>query len=249
MKKIFPIIITLLLMFGFFVSSAPEPPYVFQVVVTSGSVPLDNIDVTIRNLDYKPDVKQTMITESSGRAIFSLSDYNTVSWFYSDRGDYGDRIEVKVCKEGTNDYCISSYEIGNECPKDISCMVKIDLKSVAVIISSGEEIPVEKWRERYVCWDGSKVLDKSDCPKGPEGDEGWSIWYTLILSLLGLAAIVFSYYKWGRGFSGLINYRINLAKKYKKEGKMKDAKKQLDIAIKMTKTALKRHKSGYYKKR
>lgn len=113
-----------------------------------------------------------------------------------------------------------------------------------IIIEKPTEIVREVPLEQLVCADGTKVDKIQDCKEPQDFNFLWGI----AIGLVGLAAAVLSYFKWGKGFSGLINYRLRLAKEAKAKGNDAEAKKQLDIAIKMTKTALDKEQAGEYKK-
>jgi|TARA_R100001530_G_scaffold2717_1_gene4356 hypothetical protein len=247
MKKIIPFLIVFMFMLSIVVSAGPSPPYVFQVEVTSGGVALDDIIVKINNMDYKPDIEDSFITEKTGRAIFSLSEegrpYTVLSYEYNARGDYGDRIGVRICQEGTGDHCYTSYEIGKECPVDVSCLVKIDLEKGAIVIDKdGVERDADDFKTKYQCWNGAMVWNEADCTEEPKDDDdpeegGSAWWYSIYGALIVLVATVLeSKYKWGKSFIGLVKYWAI---------KRKDPKR----AMKMLKTAMKKDEAEHYKKK
>ena len=229
MKNKYLLIPVLLLFLFSVVFAQPQPPYIFKVMVTSDGVPVGNVDVTIRNLDYNSDITETMATENNGGTLFALcEDANScrISYYYSSRGNYGDRMEVKVCNDPTNVKCITSYEIGKDCPTSVDCMVKIDLAPGTVVISDGEEKTIEevikevqttKYTTKYVCSDGTEVDDASQCPE--ETDE----WFWAMIAVLS-AALIAAGCRWGKGFIGLLKYWFS-------KDKLR-AKKMLKTALK-----------------
>ena len=246
MKKIFPLLVVFLFICSFIAMAAPVPPYTL-----SGKANLDTGDciagfnILIKTINYETLEKQEIAVGVNDNCEYSYSLGNAPFKQWME----GMKIDLRFCKA---DKCLKSIVIGEGgCEIGGGCNNDFTLTTGDIVYVEGDkEITAGDVIKKYVCSNGDEVTDPSYCPLVEEEDKNdgdWNVWYTLILSLLGLAAIVFSFYKWGKGFSGLINYRINLSKKARDRGDMTEAKKQMDIAIKMTQTALDKHKKGLYK--
>jgi len=241
MNKIL-IVLVLFCLFAGTALAGLTPPYAVSGKVMSGDDPLDGI--IIRGIVYKDrgNYEFTTTTNDDGFFLTTLDSWDTREEPYP-----GSQIELVVCKSG-DDKCKVIKEIGVDCPSGGGCQFDFNLgEAYTVELPGDKEVEVkEVIKTKYICEDGTEVASAEDCPVVSDG--WWNVNYTIAVSVLGLIALVLGIFKWGKGFKGLIEYRLKLAKNAKAKGNKAEAKKQLGIAIKMAKTVIKRAKEGKYKK-
>ena len=215
MKKIFPLLIVLLLFSSLVIAeTTPNLPYTLSgdVKLESGEC-LTGFDIKLNSIvnPWIGEKKEVLIP------VNEFCEYNFVlgNEPFTQWGN-GMNLNLIFCNKEINPSCEVTLTIGKNCPSSGGCPYDFIYKSSdKVIIQDREVIVTEQIKEeKYICSDGTKVDNPNDCPEGT--DEWWK--YILIaLSAVGITA----------GFLALIKY-----------WKKKDPKR----AVKMAKTYLKNKK-------
>lgn len=200
-------------------------PYVVYGDITVDGKAWDGKDIILK--EFRTGDTAIVGTNKQGIFQFEISNH-----FPNYRG--GDKFQLDVCvTEEYHDYlgsqCYNNFIIVGEGGMEVD----LDLKDVDKVIA--EKI--------FVCWDGSEVFDKDNCPVKPdavepiepvEPEEGSTAWYWVIIGAMIVAiAGILSHYRWGKGFAGLLKYW---------------AKKDPKRALKMLGTVEKNIKEGKYQK-
>ena len=110
----------------------------------------------------------------------------------------------------------------------------------------GTKVDVRENCPKYTCSDGTLVDDLAKCPTTPiTPPEPES---NLLTYLIILIAGILAFFGWGKGFAGLIKYKLKQADEAEKAGNKELAKKYRATAEKMAKSIVTNYLAGKYKK-
>lgn len=189
MKKIILSIIFLVLMVN--LVSAGLLPYALNGRVKYSDDVIEGVKVKI---ETKPnafltnyDKKVEVTTNSEGEFAYNLGNL-PFDKFYD-----GMVIKVQVCN--INPECIQIKTIGNECNSEGGCEFYFDIAAGATVIKDGEVVIIEESVVKYVCSDGTKVDDASQCPEDTEDYFNYIIGAVIALGGIGFAALIRYWWK------------------------------------------------------
>ncbi|MBI2136862.1 hypothetical protein HYU06_07360 [Candidatus Woesearchaeota archaeon] len=265
MKKLLLTILILLFSLGL-VQAGLTPLVLFgKVVINSEPFAFQEVKVT----DVTIGVSQTLKTNENGVYLTELNNFKNE---LGRQGEIGDVIEVISCPVSINAGCKQTYTV-TDAPKNIIFDVKgSDLISVGAIpVSEVPKLepvpviisePVTKDCGAITC--SSVTCGAVTCPSNTatvcptvedkicpinsdvENYIRWAIEVAILL--LGIiSTYIFAKYKWGKGFAGLINYNLGLAKEALNKKDYATAKKYVNTAVKSANTAAVNDAEGKYK--
>lgn len=247
--KFFPLFLIFLLIAGT-INAESLSPFPVAGRITYDNQLLYNIEVTVRDIDcYNSatrEVGESIIvkTNNFGEYNVDLANFKctvgpsdmvrvTVAGYSTAvKLNYGaqanielkDKVSGPDVIEYTKYVCSDGSKVTdpNQCPK---------LCDNNVWVAGDESCPVK-------CEDGSYADTLDQC--STTEDNEWEMYLLIIGAVIALLYTLFAIdrkkYKWAKGMAGILNYRVNEAKKAKASGDTVKAKKKIATALKTANT-------------
>src|SRR3990167_10992304 len=230
MKKL-PILIVFLFILSLInvIAVTPPPfPMPVKIFVNLNNVPIDNIDITVKNLNYNliltPDDVEFLKTEK-GVALFDLSKFD-IEYYFLINTDF----EFKFTYQNivfTKTHKITSFDVDKNYIYFNAYSDQITVVKEEVIVEKPVEVIVEKPVEVI------KEVEKEIIREVPVDETAKDPVSYILGAAIAILASILGLFTWGKGFEGILKYW---------------AKKDPDRALKMVKTIVKNYKEGKYKK-
>ena len=196
MKKILSLLMFVLLLSSF--AYAQALPYDIKGKINyNDDEVLEGIKVTLRTnvgatnaAQFYQYTKETYLNEY-GEFTFDLGNSPFNGLYFE-----GYTLEIKVCNIGES--CVQKKALGNECPVHGGCEFYFNLEAGTIVeTTDGEKKVEETIITEYVCSDGTKVDDASQCPEDTEDYINYIIGAVVGLGLIGFGALI--RYYWNKG--------------------------------------------------
>ncbi len=247
MKKLilFGLLMSLLMVASVLATRLPHPIY---GMITAEENPVMNAQIKITNTA----TGKSEITTTNSNGFYQVDLGNFPVGVYPSFWE-GNVIKVTLLYCQGIDSCNKQVQVsggGNELSWDIEREhitepLPDDVIIVKYVCMDGTPVnDVKDCSVTYVCSDDSIVENREECP---EETNPYRIALTIVIALIGIACVVLGKFKWGKGFVGLANYYLRLAKEAEERKDYGLAAKYAARAGKMVSTAIRKAKDGFYK--
>jgi len=223
---VFPVLFLLLVSL---VSAAPSFPVPISGTATLNGIPLPNVDIEMKNIQ----TGHVELTRTDNFGYFRV-DWGGKPWYSNSIV----QIKIVQCAQAE---CTTSVVMTGDPIRGVTFPLQGVYPEIQIKFQcwdgsfvDGQSLcpvqpippaPEPEIREQIVCQDGTAVDNLEDCPT-----DATKAILGILATLLGIATLVLSKFRWGKGFVGLANY-------WKKKGDEEMKKRNYALAEKYYKRA------------